>query len=704
MGLLDLVEEDDDVGRLADGLGELPASVVADVSGRRADEAGDGVRLGVLGHVDADEAGLLLVEELVGDGARRLGLARAGRADEEEGAERGVGPGEAGAGAHDRAGDGVDGGVLADDARLEPVCEVEEADAFGLGEAARGDAGPSRDDLGDVVWRDRLADERRGVVDVHRLRPVALLERGLERPQPVLGLDDGAVLEIRRALEVPLAPRDVRLDLEPVELLLERLELVAPRPFRGPLLVERRELLAEVGDLVLDVLEPGLGAVVLLPLQRDGLDLERGDLPLEPVEGLGLGVELDAAARARLVDEVDRLVGEVAALDVAGRELGGGDEGRVEDADAVVGLVPLAEAAQDGDRRLDRGLADLDLLEAPLEGAVALDVLAVLVVRRRADDAELAAREERLEEVPGVHGALRPTRADDRVDLVDEADHARRRGRRDLAQHRLEPLLELPAVLRARDQGAHVQGPQLHAAHPLGDVVLDDARREALGDRRLAHARRPDEYRVVLRAPRQDLDHAPNLVVAPDHGVQLPVARQLRHVQPVLVQRVVALLGRRALDLPPAPHLPRRLPRPRLVQRAVPQHGRDLTLLVQREEQVVLRHERVALRLGALRRPLHQPLRRVRRRRLQRRRTLRRPPLRELPHLTPQDIRVDALHAIAHASPELGLDQRQRHVRRLHQRVAHRLRLLHRPLDYFHRRVCQLRVHPAPQPKHQVQR
>ena len=42
--LLDLVEEDDGVGAPADGFGELAAFLVADVAGRRADEAGDGVR------------------------------------------------------------------------------------------------------------------------------------------------------------------------------------------------------------------------------------------------------------------------------------------------------------------------------------------------------------------------------------------------------------------------------------------------------------------------------------------------------------------------------------------------------------------------------------------------------------------------------------------------------------------------------------
>ena len=60
-----------------------------------------------------------------------------------------------------------------------------------------------------------------------------------------------------------------------------------------------------------------------------------------------------------------------------------------------------------------RRLADVHRLEAALERGVLLDVLAVLVERRRADDAQLAAREHRLEHVAGVHRAFGLARADD---------------------------------------------------------------------------------------------------------------------------------------------------------------------------------------------------------------------------------------------------------------------------------------------------
>src|SRR5438876_4207222 len=140
------------------------------------------------------------------------------------------------------------------------------------------------------------------------------------------------------------------------------------------------------------------------------------------------------------------------------REHGRGDERRVADADAVMRLVALLQATQDRDRVRDRRLADEDRLEAPLEGGVLLDVLAVLVERRRADRAQLAAGEHRLEQVRRVDGALGRARADDRVQLVDEEDDLAL-GVLDLLEDGLDPLLELAAVLRAGEERADVEGP-----------------------------------------------------------------------------------------------------------------------------------------------------------------------------------------------------------------------------------------------------
>ena len=190
-----------------------------------------------------------------------------------------------------------------------------------------------------------------------------------------------------------------------------------------------------------------------------------------------------------------------------------------------------------------RRLADVHRLEAPLERGVLLDVLAILVERRRADDAQLAAREHRLEHVAGVHRAFGLARADERVHLVDEDDELPSRVG-DLLEHRLEALLELAAELRAGDQRAEVERDEPLVLETFGDVAVHDALRESFDDRRLADAGLADEHRIVLRAAREHLNDAADLLVAADDGIELAFARGVGEVARVALERLVLVLGR----------------------------------------------------------------------------------------------------------------------------------------------------------------
>ena len=273
-----------------------------------------------------------------------------------------------------------------------------------------GDARPARDDRGDVVLVDLLLH--------HRLELLlfALGQLGLERGQLAVA-DLGDALEVAGALGALGLHAQV---VDPLRDLLDAVELLLLlRPAGGQLVALR----LRVGELALDRLAHLLGLLA----HGGELDLELAHAALGLVQLERRGVDLHAQARGGLVDEVDRLVGQVAVGDVAVGEHGRGDERGVADADAVVGLVALLQAAEDGDRVRDRRLADEDRLEAALERGVLLDVLAVLVERGRADGAQLPAREHRLEHVGRVDGALGGARADDRVQLVDEEDDLARR-------------------------------------------------------------------------------------------------------------------------------------------------------------------------------------------------------------------------------------------------------------------------------------
>ncbi len=67
--------------------------------------------------------------------------------------------------------------------------------------------------------------------------------------------------------------------------------------------------------------------------------------------------------------------------------------------------------------------------------------------------------------------------------------------------------------------------------------------REPFDDRGLADAGLADEHRVVLRAARQHLDDAADLLVAADHRIELALARQLGEIAAVALERLVGAFG-----------------------------------------------------------------------------------------------------------------------------------------------------------------
>ncbi|VEB44864.1 Protein of uncharacterised function (DUF3170) [Chromobacterium violaceum] len=152
MRLLDLVQQHHRVRMLVDGLGQLAALLEADIARRRADQARHRVALHVLGHVEADQ----LDAEDVGQLARQFGLADAGRAGEQEGADGLLRIAQAGAGHLDRAGEALDRLLLAEHHVLQIALQVLQHVLVVAGDRLRRNAGDLGDDLFDLRLVDHL--------------------------------------------------------------------------------------------------------------------------------------------------------------------------------------------------------------------------------------------------------------------------------------------------------------------------------------------------------------------------------------------------------------------------------------------------------------------------------------------------------------------------------------------------------------------
>ena len=143
---------------------------------------------------------------------------------------------------------------------------------------------------------------------------------------------------------------------------------------------------------------------------------------------------------------------------------------------------------------------------------------------------------------------------------------------------------------------------QLLVLQAVRHVAVDDALRQAFDDGGLADAGLADQHRIVLGAPRQHLDGAADLLVAADHRIDLAVARRLREIAGIFLERVIGVLGRRTVG---GAALAQRFDRGVEVLRRDAGAGEDLAGLAvllerQREQQPLDGDEAVARLLGDL--------------------------------------------------------------------------------------------------------
>ncbi len=155
------------------------------------------------------------------------------------------------------------------------------------------------------------------------------------------------------------------------------------------------------GDLGFNFFNPGFGLAVLGILNQ--FLFERLLLHLQPPHRrVGLTergrpiFQLQTPGRGRLVNQVNRLVGQKPVGDVATREIDRRHNRPVGDVDAVMRFVLRLQAAQDSDGVLGVRLLHVNRLEATGQGLVAFHIFLIFFERRGANRPEFTARQSRL--------------------------------------------------------------------------------------------------------------------------------------------------------------------------------------------------------------------------------------------------------------------------------------------------------------------
>ena len=354
-----------------------------------------------------------------------------------------------------------------------------------------------------------------------------------------LGLTDFAIAQLGHSAIVASTFGLGSLHLKSFDSLLLGLNLGQHSLLALPLCAELRTACIEFGQLAVEGFE-SRGIV----LSADGLafDFESSCAVVEHVNILGHGVHLQAQLCSRLVHKVDGLVGQKTACDVAVAKFHSRHNSLVLDTHLVVVLVAVAQTTQDGHRVLDRRLIDHHLLETALQGLVLLKVFLVFVEGCRTNRTQLTTRQSGFQNIGSIHCTITLARTHKRVNLVDKQQYLAR-GVNHLAHNALQTLLELTLVLCARNQRTHIQRVDKFTAQVFGHLAVDNSVGDTLGNGGLTHARLSHKNGVVLGAARQNLQHAANLVIATNHGVEFATASHIIKVDGVASQRIELMFG-----------------------------------------------------------------------------------------------------------------------------------------------------------------
>ena len=203
-----------------------------------------------------------------------------------------------------------------------------------------------------------------------------------------------------------------------------------------------------------------------------------------------------------------------------------------------IGFQPL----HDLDGILNRGLVDIDLLEAAHQRPVLLEELTVFLVGCRSDAADGSRRQRRLEQVGRIHRATRGgTCTNHGVNFIDEHDRAGHL--LDFLDHLLEAFLEIAAITRSGEQRPHVERKDRAVLQHFGNIALDDALGQAFSDGRLADTGVAHIERVVLGAAAQDLNGAVDLGLPADQRINLAGSGLLVEVHAIGFECVACRLG-----------------------------------------------------------------------------------------------------------------------------------------------------------------
>src|SRR5205814_7427663 len=128
------------------------------------------------------------------------------------------------------------------------------------------------------------------------------------------------------------------------------------------------------------------------------------------------------------------------------------------------------------------------------------------------------------------------------VQFIDE-QHNLSTGIRDFLEDGLQAIFKLAPVFGSSQHRAQVERHDFLILEDLRNIARDNTSRQAFDNGGLADSRFANQYRVILGAPGEHLDHAPNLFIAANYGIKFTATSELGQVFGVALQCLVFAFG-----------------------------------------------------------------------------------------------------------------------------------------------------------------
>ena len=256
----------------------------------------------------------------------------------------------------------------------------------------------------------------------------------------------------------------------------------------------------------------------------------------------GHAEHIDADFCGSFVEQVDSLVRQKAVHDEAVRQAHCGIDGFVADGQVVMGFVAVAQPLEHCDCRWHIWLFDKDRTEATLQCRIFLDVFAVFVERRGADDLHLAACQRWFEHIGCVYRSLCCASTDDGMEFVNEQNNLSV-APFDLVHHGLEAFLKLAAELGPSHHGPQIERHDFFVEERLRHRTVHNHLRQTFGDGGFADTRFTHQYRIVFGTTTQYPDNTGNLGFTPYHGIEFAFRRHRGEVCAVFGEYLIFGLG-----------------------------------------------------------------------------------------------------------------------------------------------------------------